>query len=345
MRKTLLFTFVLALTAAWLMGCGDSGKKITQTPTVTSNFAFIQGGNTFAATAVARPHIDVKGQRGAHRFLDKPESRQGLRPMLENAPGSDSIVMMKNDGTNKVVLTTQGGLFGAVQLSLNGKMGVGTAEDLNGWMQVYVVDVSNLSNLNNINPVQLTTDSEDHYVPQLSPDNKTVLFVKDLQDGPQAFTVPVAGGAETMISVPAGVSVNFPSYTPDGKKIVFEEEENDTIDIMNADGTGITTLTNQDFTFYDEFPSVSANGKTIAFSRYGYDESGGENIFAVNIDGSNVRQLTTDGQSWDPLFVNDKVVFVSYRDGAGGRMYAMAHDGSNQINLTPNDTTDDYFIW
>ena len=67
-------------------------------------------------------------------------------------------------------------------------------------------------------------------------------------------------------------------------------------------------------------------------------------IFIANIDGTNVRQLTTDGASRDPLFVNDKIVFVSHRDGAGGRMYAMSPDGSNQKNLTPNDVTDDYFL-
>jgi len=262
--------------------------------------------------------------------------------MIDNAPGSDSVIMMKNDGTGEAALVSQGGWFEAVQLSLDGKKGVGTVEDMNGYYQVFYVDLSNLSNLN---PVQLTTDLEDHYTPQISPDGSKVIFVKDVSGMPQAFTVSVNGGAETQIAVPTGVYVNFPTYTPDGNKIVFEEEENDTIDIMNADGSGVTVLTNQGGIYFDEFPSVSADGKTIAFSRYPVDDSSGENIFAVNIDGSNIRQLTTDGLSWDPLFANDKVVFVSYRDQSyGNQIYAMKPDGTTQTRLTTTNT-DDYFVW
>lgn len=345
MRKLVLFALTLCLTAAWMVGCGDSKKKIAVTqPTVTSNVAFIRSGASFSAAAV-RPHFDLKGRRGIHAFAHKPSLRQGLRPMFDNAPGTDSVVMIKNDGTNETILASQAGWFEAVQLSLDGKKGVGTAEDMNGYYQVFYVDLSNLTNLNNLNPVQLTTDPEDHYTPQISPDGTKVLFVKDVEGGPQAFTVSTTGGAETQIVVPSGVYVNFPSYTPDGKKIVFEEEENDTIDSMNTDGTGITVLTNQDGTNFDEYPSVSADGKTITFSRYPADESGGEDIYTVSINGGTATKLTSDGSNWDPQFVNDKIVFISYRDGAGGRVYAMSPDGTNAKNLTPNDTTDNYFVW
>lgn len=260
--------------------------------------------------------------------------------MIANASGTDSVIMMKNDGTAEMVLANQSGWFEAVQLSLDGKKGVGTAEDLTGYYQVFYVDLS-AGNLSNLNPVQLTTDPEDHWYPQIAPDGSKVIFVKDTESGPQAFTVSVSGGTETMIPVAPGIEVNFPAYTPNGKKIVFEEEWADTINIMNSDGSGVVTLTNQDGTYEDEMPSVSADGKTITFARH---DQTGINIYAVNVDGTNLRQLTTEGASMDPLFVNDKIVFVSYRDGIGGRMYAMLPDGSTQTNLTPHDATDDYFL-
>ncbi len=344
MRRTFILVLILCLSAAWMVGCGDSGTKtvITPPPTVTSNFVFVRAGAPIA-NAMGRQHFDLMGKRGMHSFAARAHGRGGMRPMMDVNPGSDSVVMMKNDGTGETVLADQAGWFYAVQLSLDGKKGVGTVEDLDGYQQIFYVDTTNL---NNLNPLQLTTDPEDHYTPQLSPDGSTVIFVKDVEGLPQAFTVKVTGGAETQIVVSAGVAVNFPSYTPDGTKIVFEEEEYDTIDIMNADGSGVTILTNQDQAYYDEFPSVSADGRTITFSSYPADESSGEDIYVVNIDGSNVRQLTTDGASWDPLMVNNKIVFISYRDeAAGGRIYAMAPDGTSQTNLTPNDTTDDFFIW
>jgi len=269
----------------------------------------------------------------------------GLRPMaIEIAPGTDSVVLMKNDGTGELVIANQAGRFYAVQLSYDGKKGVAAAEDLNGWEQIYYVDLSNTSN-----PVvtQLTSDPEHHEFPQLSRDGTKVVFVKyvsDVEKG-QAVIVSTTGGAETV--VPTTFNVNFPSFAPNGK-IVFEEEDNDTINIMNADGTGNVALTNANHQFFDEFPSVSTDGKTITFSRYPADESTGENIFTVNIDGTSLKQLTTDGASWDPMFVNDKIAFCSSRDSAttwiGNEIYAMSTDGTNQKRLT-NNTVDEYFVW
>jgi Tol biopolymer transport system component len=327
MRKLLCLSLLLFLVAAWV-GCGDSHKLVP-----TSNVLFIRAG--VSATASMRHAMERGGLFTPHAL----PSAAG-RPFVL-AGGSDSVVMMKNDGSNQKVLTSQGGTtgtFGAVQFSLDGKMAVGTALDENGHLQIFVVS---MANLNNLQPTQVTKDNEDHYFPQLSPDNKTVLFVKEDATTymPQAFTVKTSGGTETHISTP-GVYVNFPSYTPDGKHIVFEEEENDTIDIMNPDGTGIKKLT--DGTFYDEMPSVTPDGKKIFFSRYGKaTEMAGEEIFSMNIDGTGLKQLTTTGDkgdSWDPLVVNDKLVYC-FND----KMYGMNLDGTGQKGLT-NSSQPEFFM-
>jgi Tol biopolymer transport system component len=327
MRKLLCLSLLLFLVAAWV-GCGDSHKLVP-----TSNVLFIRVANV-GAIASMRHAMERGGLSSPHAL----PSATG-RPFVL-ASGSDLVVMMKNDGTNQKVLTNQQGSAGdfwSVQFSLDGKMAVGSAMDENGYLQIFVV---NMSNLNNLQPTQITKDNEDHYYPQLSPDNKTVIFVKaGPSEMPTALTVKVSGGSETAISTP-GVYVNFPTYTPDGKHIVFEEEENDTIDIMNPDGTGIKKLT--DGTFYDEMPSLSPDGKKIFFSRWGKTtEMAGEEIFSMNIDGTGLKQLTTsgaNGDSWDPLVVNDRIVYC-FND----KMYGMNLDGTGQKNLTTS-TQSEFFM-
>jgi Tol biopolymer transport system component len=197
--------------------------------------------------------------------------------------------------------------------------------------------------------VQLTTSPEDHVMPQISPDNSTVIYHKWTSGTmTQAFTVRAAGGAETQISTP-GTYVLFPAYTPDGKQIVFSTfDTNHTyqgISIMNADGTGIKTLTGVAGSL-DSMPSVSPDGKTVAFYRYSFSPQGGLlDIYTIGIDGTNLKQLTTDGESLDPLYGKDKIVFISHRDHNGaGEIYSMGLDGSNQKNLT-NNGVDEYFFW
>lgn len=339
MRKIILVP-VISLTLIWLMGCGSSSSNTIIPPgqTLTSNFAFVRVDNG-------------GGLQAQHRLQEGSpyvffHQKQLAAPLQSGVAGNESVLMMKNDGTGSTVLVSGIGPIGSVQLSLDGKKGVSMEADENGYMQIYAVDMTNLQNLH---AVQLTTDSEDHVMPQFSPDNSKVIYHKWISGTlSQAFTVNTSGGAETQILTP-NTYVLFPAYTPDGKKIVFATFDSahtyEGISIMNADGSGITTLTGAAGS-YDGYPSVSPDGKTIVFYRYTTQTNGGtEDIYTVGIDGSNLKQLTTDGESWDPMYVNDKIVFVSSRDHNGaGEIYSMGLDGNNQKNLT-NDAVDEFFFW
>ena len=82
-----------------------------------------------------------------------------------------------------------------------------------------------------------------------------------------------------------------------GKKITFNSDRDgdNEIFVMNADGTGVTQLTDNDD--WDRVPVWSPNGNKIAFSsdRYGDNE-----IFVMNADGSDVVSLGQSGYmpSW-----------------------------------------------
>lgn len=80
---------------------------------------------------------------------------------------------------------------------------------------------------------------------------------------------------------------------------------------------------------------------------YYSNQNGEYNIFVMNSDGSNQRQMTKDTTknicgNWSPD--GSMMVFLSNRDG-NMEIYLMAADGSNQRRLTNNSTPESHVQW
>lgn len=138
----------------------------------------------------------------------------------------------------------------------------------------------------------------------------------------------------------------FPSWSPDGSKIVFAStrRRRNTLDIfvMNADGTNTVIITQ--IPGWNGHPVWSPDGSRIAFET-ARDKN--FEIFIMNADGSDPVNLTNN-QAHDskPCWSPDgsKILFVSQRDG-NQEIYVMNADGSNQVNLTQDGGRDTMPYW
>jgi dipeptidyl aminopeptidase/acylaminoacyl peptidase len=137
---------------------------------------------------------------------------------------------------------------------------------------------------------------------------------------------------------------NDPAWSPDGSSIAFVRgfDAGDAgIYVIDADGTGARRLTDGggliDFT--DDGPVWSPDRTRIAFARGGREpgaETGNGDIYVVNVDGTNLVQLTNDPviqsqPAWSPD--GSRIAFVHLPDGMNGRTARICTIGADGTGI------------
>jgi hypothetical protein len=189
--------------------------------------------------------------------------------------------------------------------------------------------------------------------PSLSPDGTRVAYLQQptLFSSHDVWVLDVGTGQRTRVTTQGGY-YGTPIWSPDGARLVFMGWvtnanyllSNTELFIVNADGTGLTNLTNN---FVEDVnPSSSPDGQ-IAF--VSLREASASNphsaVYVMNANGGNPRRLITGRDYIGEIAWSPDGRQIAYSDG--GSLYVMNADGSLPARLTrpPKSTRDRTPAW
>ena len=270
------------------------------------------------------------------------------------------IYVMDDDGKNQRNLTNHPDRDLAPSWSPDGKRIVfcsdrdGHPHRVPDWFasEIYVMDADGS------NPQNRTNHPSDDTSPSWSPDGKRIAFVSDrdrlldIHGFPTSEIYVMDADGENPQNLTNNRAGDWhPSWSPDGKRIIFMsyreghfigdfEDITSEIYVMDVDGGNQQRLTENRKN--DEGPSWSPDGTRIVFSSDSKGDWVNYEIYVMDDDGGNLQRLTENrdddgGGSWSPD--GKRIVFSSDRDWTR-QIYVMDADGGNQQNLTNHPRSD-----
>ena len=176
---------------------------------------------------------------------------------------------------------------------------------------------------------------------QLGPGSKIAFSTdRDGRDAPDEIYVMNADGTNEMrLTVTSSGNSLFPEWSPDGQTVAFHNNPEELggsfeIFLVVADGSGVTRrltdMTSLGLAALN--PTWSPDGKRVAFNSQ--DALGNRDLWALNVDGSDLVQLTSDAANeaqpdWSPD--GRRIAFNSNRSG-NAEIYVMPSDGAHDAN-------------
>jgi len=211
---------------------------------------------------------------------------------------------------------------------------------------------------------KIVSDEYYNIFPRFSPDGNEIVFcsirrdtngdgVVDQRDNSGIFIIDREGRNERQI-VGDDFLNTYPSFSPDGSKIVYLTRRRDTnedgeVNLLDNPGIYIKDLEGGDEKcvvsdqYHNKFPSFSPDGDKILFASWRGYNSG---IYTIDIDGKNEKQIVTD--EYDNTFPSfspsgRKIIYASWRrdtnrDGCidlrdNSGIYIIDSDGKNEQEI------------
>lgn len=280
------------LCTALLTGCGKGTEATGPNGDNTGNHLVVftsDRGRASGDQGIALYDLDVNGFR----------AMPGI-----DAAGSEADPCLSNDG-NFVVFSAN-------------RSGGTTGTDL------YLYDRFNEGLLSTPN---LNTTRDESW-PRFTYDSAKLAFVRALSTGEKRVNVYEPLG-DTLVPLPGlSASVPFnddmPAPNVDGSRIAFVSDRNGTNDVLIWNRTGgLSTPSRTASAANDTEPSLSANGRWLAFASDRAGGVGGFDVYLYDVQGDSLVALpglnsTSDDRHPSVSADGDVIVFQSTRSGGGG---------------------------
>jgi len=183
--------------------------------------------------------------------------------------------------------------------------------------------------------------------PVFSPDRRRIAFMSGRDRVAGDIYVMNADGSNVVRLTFGPGAFRTPSWSKDGKQLVVSSTRDavnpdaaNLVDydvyVMNADGSGIKRLTDNDYMDYQA--TWSPDGRQIAFVS-GRDHAGtnANDLYVMNVDGTNVTRVTEQPggillPSWDPH--SRRIAFSLDDDGPNAGIYFVSLETLGQTRVT-----------
>ncbi|MBC8346982.1 MAG: PD40 domain-containing protein [Candidatus Marinimicrobia bacterium] len=245
-----------------------------------------------------------------------------------NADGSDMRLILKGSG------------YRSPDLSPDGKW---LAFKFGG--QIYNAPFVN-GQIDTTGFVQLTSVGSNHY-PAWSHDGEWIAYARSVCEGTRTCGVWIinSNGERNRFIADYGM---YPTWHPFKKEILYNRRVvteggkvlGDSLWVFNVESNeNMRFFFLTDENYDNRHMTYSLDGEKIAFSSQ--PEECPIQIWTINSDGTNLKQLTHEGASSEPSWSPDgRIVYVHYVSGKldvnSGTLWVMDGDGGNQRQLTFN---------
>jgi TolB protein len=204
----------------------------------------------------------------------------------------------------------------------------------------------------------LTTGEVTVLSPRLSPDGRLVAYVSFSGGQPHVRLLDIESGADRPLvrqsapsfpsyqplPPPTAPAMTFaPSFSPDGRFVVFAMAQGGNTDIFVAslDGGPPQPLTSAIGT--DTAPHFSPDGSQIAFQS---DRSGTQQIYVMNADGTSQRRISFGGGAYaSPVWSPDGEWIAFTRLGSGSMRIGILRSASGEERMLTDGWRDESPAW
>jgi Tol biopolymer transport system component/DNA-binding winged helix-turn-helix (wHTH) protein len=190
-----------------------------------------------------------------------------------------------------------------------------------------------------VHPLTSPSNQEYDSAPAFSPDGSKVVFIRGIVAGvvSDLYVVSTTGGTPKQLTFDKTWIFGSPTWTPDGRDIVFSSGRGGQGALWRVSASGGTPQPVAGVGVIAWAPSISPKGNRLVYQQMSFKDS----VFRLNLKDNNHRQgdptllRSEKGINWRPQFSPDGKRFAFESNGLGyPEIWACDSDGSHCAPLT-----------